>query len=126
MILGIGSDIVENLRISKLYKNYGNKFLNRIYTTEEIEYALSHSNPIPYLSSRFAVKEAAIKTLNLQKFVGITWKDIEVRGKSFGKKKLAFHNKAKLIVEGMQANRHHVTLSHSDKFSVAFVILEKS
>ena len=34
-ILGIGTDIVENLRIRKLLKN--KKFINRIFTKSEIE-----------------------------------------------------------------------------------------
>ena len=33
-ILGIGTDIVENLRIRKLLKN--KKFINRIFTKKEI------------------------------------------------------------------------------------------
>ncbi len=126
MIIGLGTDIIENLRISQLYKKHGHRFLNRLFTTEEIEYALSHNDPVPYLAARFAVKEAAIKALNLSgNGSGLTWKDIEVCGKIFGKKSLRFHNQAHKLVEKMHANQYHISLSHSDSFSMAVVILEK-
>ena len=125
MILGLGSDIVENQRIACLHEKYGEKFLKRLFTTEEIEYALSHKDPIPYLAARFAVKEAAVKALNLAGMASFGWKDVEVRGKIFGKKKLTFHNQAKELVQGMAANRYHVSLSHSDTLSMAVVLLEK-
>ncbi|MCB1319628.1 MAG: holo-ACP synthase, partial [Leptospiraceae bacterium] len=86
MILGIGTDIIENHRIGEVYRRYGHRFLNRIFTEEEIQYAESHEDPVPYLAARFAVKEAAVKALNIQGGQGISWKDVEVVGKIFGKK----------------------------------------
>ena len=124
MILGLGSDIVENERIASIYKNHKERFLNRLYTRNEIEYCLSHSDPIPYLSARFAVKEATIKALNLQGGQGFSWKNIEVYGKGFGKKKLLFHAKVAKIIESMNVSQQHLSLSHSDNFSMAVVILE--
>ena len=126
MILGLGSDVIENRKIARLYQKYGKKFLNRLFTTEEIEYALSHKKPVPYLAARFAVKEAAIKALNLTEVAGFSWKDVEVCGKIFGKKTLSFHNQAQELVNQMQANRYHISLSHSDTLSMAVVILEKA
>ena len=36
MILGVGTDILEIKRISKISKKYGKKFINRIYGSNEI------------------------------------------------------------------------------------------
>lgn len=129
MILGIGSDIVENARIAQLYKAHGKRFLKRVFTEEECEYALSHRDPIPYLAARFAAKEAAVKALSLgegaafaQKSFG--WKDIEICGKTFAKKRLAFHNQARALAEELKVKRRHISLSHCDNFSIAMVVLE--
>ena len=124
MILGIGSDIIENTRIAELYQRHRERFLKRVFTQEEHEYALSHSDPIPYLAVRFAAKEAAVKALNLQKGAGLAWKDIEICGKGFGKKRLAFHNQARNLAEKLKVRHHHISLSHCDSFSIAVVILE--
>lgn len=124
VILGIGSDIIENARVEKLYKGHGKRFLERVFTQEEREYAFSHSDPIPYLAVRFAAKEAAIKALNLQRAAALSWKDIEIGGKTFGKKRLVFRNKAHSLAEKLKVKRRHISLSHSDALSIAVVILE--
>ena len=36
MIVGLGIDIVDSNRIKKIYDKYGDKFLNKIYTKNEI------------------------------------------------------------------------------------------
>ena len=126
MIIGLGTDIVENDRIADIYHKYGKKFLNRIFSEDEIHYALLHEDPVPYLAARFAVKEAAVKSLNLKGAGGINWKDIEVSGKVFGKKQLLFHNEAKRLAAQYGVNKMHVSLSHNRNISLAVVILEKT
>jgi len=125
MIVGLGTDLVENDRIAEMYAEYGQRFLSRIFTDEEIEYAVSHADPVPYLAARFAVKEALIKALNLRETVGLKMKDVEVAGKIFGKKSLRLHGKVRELAEAMGANNYHISLSHSRNSSMAVVILEK-
>ncbi len=125
MILGLGTDIVENSRIAKLYRRYGQQFLERLFTEEEIDYALSHNDPVPYLAARFAVKEAVVKALSFSGNSGLNWKDVEVAGKIFGKKKLVFRNRALKAVNEVGANRYHISISHTHNYSTAVVILEQ-
>jgi len=126
MIIGLGTDIVENDRIADLYKNHTERFLNRIYTDDEIVYAEEHVDPVPYLAARFAAKEALIKCLNItgKSVHGISLKDIEVAGKSFGKKKIRLSGKTKEFADKMGAVHLHLSISHTDSFSMAVVILE--
>ena len=37
-VLGIGTDIIECLRIAKMIERHGELFLTRVYTSHEIEY----------------------------------------------------------------------------------------
>lgn len=124
MILGIGTDIIENERIASVYERYGDRFLQRIFTAAESEYALQHANPVPYLAARFAVKEAAIKALNLREPSGLRMIDFEVAGKIFGKKELVFHRDARRMLAERGVNRVHLSLSHTNTVSMAVVILE--
>ncbi|MBI3394458.1 MAG: holo-ACP synthase [Spirochaetia bacterium] len=124
MILGLGTDIIENDRIRDLLSKHGDRFLNRIFTREEVEYARSHVDPVPYLAARFAVKEASIKALNLPGEMGVSMKEVEVAGSVFGKKKLVLHGKVKKIAEQMGARHFHLSLSHGQGMSMAVVILE--
>ena len=124
MILGIGTDIIANKRIEFLYHKYGLKFLNRVYTQDEIQYAQSRKDPIPYLSGRFAVKEAAIKAFGSQEYLGIKMRDISVEGQNLGKKKLVFYNKALAFIKNMGVDSYHFSLSHSKEASIAIVAFE--
>ena len=124
MILGLGTDIIENERIAGIYRRRGRRFLERLFTEEEINYALSRENPVPHLAARFAVKEAAIKALNLREMVGLKMKDVEVAGRVFGKKNLVLHGRAREIADKMGAKRFHISLTHTSSISMAVVIME--
>ena len=124
MIVGLGTDVVENDRIGELYQKHGRRFLERIFTEQEIEYSLSRADPVPYLSSRFAAKEASIKALTLPPGMMLNWKDIRVEGISFGVKTLAFTGTAKERADQLGVARIHLSMSHARDSSTAVVILE--
>mgnify|MGYP006154068907 CR=1 FL=1 len=61
----IGTDIIEVARIEKLIKDKGDKFLNKIYTQNEIDYCESKGlNKYQYYAGRFAAKESIVKALS--------------------------------------------------------------
>ena len=67
-----GIDIIEIERIEKIVRTYTNRFLNRIYTQEELNYCRGR---YPQLAARFAAKEAVRKALGTgTRAVG--WQDI--------------------------------------------------
>ena len=70
-----GVDIVEIDRVARVTKEYGKRFLERIYTEEERLYCRGRA---PQLASRFAAKEAVMKALGTGTR-GVGWKDIEIR-----------------------------------------------
>ncbi len=124
MILGLGTDVVENDRIEELYQKHGRRFLERIFTAQEIEYSLAKSDPVPFLSSRFAAKEASVKALALPPGVVLNWKDISVEGLSFGHKTLVFTGDALARADSMGVKKIHLSMSHGRDSSTAVVILE--
>ncbi|WP_257791012.1 holo-[acyl-carrier-protein] synthase [Wolbachia endosymbiont of Folsomia candida] len=90
MIHGIGTDIVYIPRISKILQKYGEKFLGRIYTKQEIEISEKYNSQemrAKYFAKRFAAKEAFVKALGTGFSNGIIMKDIEIysdiRGKPY-------------------------------------------
>ena len=83
----VGTDIIEVSRIKKLIKQKGTKFLNRIYTKNEIDYCESKGlNKYQHYAGRFAAKEAVFKVLNGETDSGnsLTFKNIEILNKNDG------------------------------------------
>ena len=115
-MLSIGTDIVKIDRIKSLYKD--SKFLNKIFSSLEVEYCNSHKEPYIHLSGKYAAKEAVKKALLTAKIVKtISLSDIEVLN---NKDKSPY---IKLInVKNVKCN---VSISHDGDYAVAFVIIEK-
>ena len=57
----VGTDIIEVERVKTLIDKYGDKFLNKIFTSNEITYCESHKNPSIHFAGRFSVKESIKK-----------------------------------------------------------------
>jgi len=123
MILGIGIDIIEIDRIKKSVEEFGDQFLNKIYTKVELEYSLSKATKYQHLAARFAAKEAVAKALSSVKENGFNWKDIEIYNKKNGMPVVKLLGDLEEIVKGSRELK--ITMSHSDNYVTCFAILQE-
>lgn len=123
MIIGIGIDIVRNERIEGAIKRWGDRFLNKIFTEAEKEYASRHKSSAQHLSARLAVKEATFKALGTGWDEGMGWKDIEVLNNPQGRPQLTVKGKVKRLFEAKGVKTIHTSISHEKDYSIAQVIL---
>src|SRR5882672_5689559 len=80
MILGLGSDIVDIRRIEKVIEQYGDRFLERVFTETERSKAMRRTEKIraATFAKRFAAKEAAAKALGTGFRRGVFFSDLGV------------------------------------------------
>ena len=121
MIVGNGIDIIEVSRIKRIFDKFGYRFLERVYTGEEIEYCFSHGDPWPHLAGRFAAKEAAAKALGGKP--EFWFKKIQVLNKESGEPYLKFSGEAQKTYSNLECNII-ISISHSENYGVASAILE--
>jgi len=124
--LGIGVDIIENSRIKKSIKN--KKFLNRIFSFNELKFLKKKTNKVNFISKRFAAKEAFSKALGTGFRKGLNFNDISIINDSYGKPKIKINKKINnMIKKKFKTTKVNIHLSISDekKHSIAFVILDK-
>ena len=95
-ILGIGVDIVSNLRIKKSIKD--NLFINRVFSKSEIYHSKKTKNKSNYFSKRFAAKEAFMKALGTGFRYNVNFKDISVINNKEGKPELKNYKQYKEII----------------------------
>jgi holo-[acyl-carrier protein] synthase len=124
MVLGIGTDLAEVDRIAKSIERFGDRFLNRIYTTAERAYAQSKANSAERFAARFAAKEAGMKAIGTGWRRGVTWLDFEVRNEPSGRPTLCLSGVALKIAEGLGTTRISLSLTHTAAMAMAIVILE--
>ena len=121
-ICGTGVDIIEISRFKNLIKKHGDRFINRVFTKNEIHYCQKKSdNGAASYSARFAAKEALFKAIGTGLRDGLSWKDIETINNKLGNPYFNFYGKTAKIIEKRKV---HLTISHSQENSVAFVIIE--
>lgn len=85
MTQGIGIDIIEVERISRVIVKYGKKFLDRLFTEGEQSYCLRHLKAARHFAARFAAKEAIAKALGTGIRENVSWLDIEIAHDEAGK-----------------------------------------
>ena len=125
-ILGIGVDLVDNLRINRSLKN--SFFIKRIFSKEEILIAKKIKNKTSYYSKRFAAKEAFAKSIGIGFRGNLNFKDISIVNNKKGKPSFVITNKIKKIIKKIfKTSSFNFLLSISDdkKYSIAYVILQK-
>ena len=125
-ILGIGVDIVSNLRIKKSIKNYS--FVNRVFSKSEVYQSKKTLNKSNYFSKRFAAKEAFMKALGTGFRFNVNFNDISVINNKEGKPELKITNNVKkLLISRFKVKKFNLFISLSDEknYSIAFVVIQK-
>ena len=121
MIIGIGTDIIEIDRVENAI-NKNNSFLEKVFTSKEIEMFKSRNMRSEVIAGNFAAKEAVSKALGTG-FRGFSLTDMEILRDELGKP-IVFLNKdiEKMInVE----YRLDISISHNKTSAIAFAILEE-
>jgi holo-[acyl-carrier protein] synthase len=123
-ILGVGTDIVECLRIAQMIERHGELFITRVYTDHEIEYCTARKTATQHYAGRWAAKEAVLKALGTGWRRGIGWRDIEIRNDRQGSPSVQLSGGARDVMDQSGIRRLHVTISHCRCHAVAHVIAE--
>ncbi|MFN2507729.1 MAG: holo-ACP synthase, partial [Chthoniobacterales bacterium] len=98
-VLGIGVDMVENARIEHSIERFGDRFLHRVFTAGEIEYAQSMKYPARHFAARFAAKEAVSKAFGTGIGKSMGWRDIDVHRERTGQPFVVLAGGAKALAE---------------------------
>ncbi len=115
----VGIDIVKNQRIKEAVERFGDRFLKRVYTEEEIKYCKSQYSFYECLSARWACKEAVIKAFYQAYGIVLKYWEIEVIGDR-GKPA-----RVRILKEGFKECKLIVSLSHEKEYSVAVAYVLK-
>jgi holo-[acyl-carrier protein] synthase len=121
-ILGIGTDIVECLRIGKMIEQHGELFLRRVYTPREIRYCQSRKHAIEHFAGRWAAKEAILKAMGTGWSKGIAWTDIEVRSGNGERPEVMVGGVAKEVAREREIGDILVSISHCRTYATAYAM----
>ena len=125
MIFGIGTDLVEVSRVEKILQKWGEKFIKKVYSQNEIEYCEKKAFPSIHYAARFAAKESFLKSLGIGLGMGVKLQDIEVINNQQGSPVLIVHERIRARLDKLGINALHISITHTREHAQAIVILEK-
>ena len=116
-----GTDIIEISRIKESIERSGEKFINLIYTPNEIEYCESkRASKYYHYAGRFAAKEAIYKAVSplLKNRFDISWQNAEVINNKNGNPEVRF-----IGIEFSKIKNIDISISHCKEYAVATVVV---
>jgi holo-[acyl-carrier protein] synthase len=126
-IVGTGIDLIEVERIERALNRSptGPRFRTRVFTEREVAYCEARGVPrFHSYAARFAAKEAAMKAMGTGWNRNVGWAEIEVfreRGKA---PTILLHGKSAEFARRHNITRFHLSLTHTARDAMAFVIAE--
>ena len=121
-VIGIGTDIVETLRIAQMIERHGDLFLRRVFTPREVEYCSARKAATQHYAGRWAAKEAVLKALGTGWSRGIQWCDIEVRNEAGGKPHIVLEGGALEVSRRLGIERMLISISHCRAYATAYAL----
>jgi holo-[acyl-carrier protein] synthase len=121
-IVGIGTDIVECVRIARMIDTHGELFLTRVYTSREIRYCQARRRSTEHFAGRWAAKEAIMKCLGTGWRRGLSWTDLEVRNEPDGAPRVHIAGAARDIAEQLRISDILLSISHCRAYATAHAV----
>ncbi len=128
MIYGIGTDLINSERVEKLLNKFGNKFLFKIFSDEEIKYSKNSFDKTLYFSKKFAGKEAVWKAISPNRDNTLHFNEIEILSHDSGKPYVNLIGMTKKTVNNLEKSLNsrfnfHISITDEKPNALAFVII---
>ncbi|HLA98071.1 MAG TPA: holo-ACP synthase [Anaerolineales bacterium] len=117
-MLKTGVDLIEIERLERVIQQYGERFLQRVFTEQEFAEA---GKSTASLAARFAAKEAVSKALGTG--IGtVMWKEIEILRGAKREPVLHLHGSTAQLADDLGLHTWSVSLSHTENYAIALVV----
>ncbi len=122
-VRGIGVDLTRIPRLREVVARWNDRFLQRVFTEQELEYCRRRRDPIPHLAARFAAKEATLKALGTGLRMGVKWRELEVRRERGQAPTMVLSGRCRAIAEAKGGRRVLLSLTHDGDYAMAQAML---
>jgi holo-[acyl-carrier protein] synthase len=121
-IAGIGTQIVECLRVRKLIERHAERFLTQVYTPQELSYIRERRHTTEHYAAIWAGKEAVYRCLGTTWHRGMAWTDIEILCENLIEPGIILKGQANQLLLARQAKGILVSLAHCRAYATATAI----
>ena len=120
---GIGTDLLDQRRIARLIEKQGERFSQRILTSEELMLWAKKSYSVNFLAKRFAAKEAISKALGTGIAQGVSFQQMTIYPDALGKPVVELSDVALTRAKELGGQQVLLSLSDEGEMVLAFAVL---
>jgi holo-[acyl-carrier protein] synthase len=118
-IVGVGSEVVECLRVARMIERHGEQFIHRVFTPNEVKRCNHSLHATQQFAARWAAKEAVLRALGVRSRAGFDFRNIEIRRNKAGRFIAAFRGAARDIVEQLNVGELFISIAHCRSVATA-------
>ena len=126
MIYGIGVDVLEQVRVTAVWKRFGDRFVNHLLLPAEHAQLAQTRRPERFLAMRFAAKEALVKAMGTGFAHGMWIRDVGIEQNAWGKPEVIYSARGERLRRKLGVGDGHVTLTDEAGLIVAVAVLLKA
>ena len=123
VLIGLGADLIDIARVRAVHERQGDRFLERVYTQEEIAYCMGMGHPHKHLAARFAAKEAVAKAFGTGIGAEVGWQSVSIYHGTRQEPLVRLDEKARALLARVGATHALITLSHTETTAMAVAAL---
>ena len=124
-IVGIGTEIVECVRIGRTIQKHGEVFLARVFTAREMRQCQIRRDATEHFAAQWAAKEAVLKSLGIESVKGLDWTDMEITHKRGKPPKVQLYGAIKDRADRQGVVKILVTTAHCRAYATAYALAVK-
>jgi holo-[acyl-carrier protein] synthase len=121
-IVGIGTDIIECLRVGRMIEQHGEAFLERVFTEREVRDCQARKRAIEHFAARWAGKQAVLRALGSAWRRGIALTDLEVRFDSAARPQVLLAGAVKELALKLRVSDVQLALAHCRAYATAYAL----
>jgi len=121
-LLGLGTDIIECLRIRRMIEKHSESFLLRVYTPSEIHQCQERRHSTEHFAAFWAAKEAVFKALGTRWRKGMNWTDIEIQLRPGGETVAELRGLARELGAAKGIREVRVTIAYCRAYATAHAL----
>jgi holo-[acyl-carrier protein] synthase len=125
ILINLGCDVIEISRIKGVTERHGQRFLDRVFTADELAYCLPNANIYQHLAVRFAAKEAISKCFTTGIGPEFGWRSASIVHGERQEPIVLLDEKTQALVNALGGTRVLISLSHSETVAMAVAALVK-
>src|SRR5262245_7092301 len=119
-IVGVGTELVECVRVSQMIDQHGEQFLKRAFTDKEIGFCQGRRRATEQFAACWAGKHAVRKALGDVIRKDVNWTEIEICPDESGRPRVAVFGATRDLAKSLNVMGILVSMSHTRNYAVAF------